>query len=61
MILAAYSDRPEAFQREIIHTGFEGTPIFSGGIEMQLSEEDQNNIIEYGVEEKIAAINGAQD
>jgi len=49
MILAAYSERPKAFHREIIHTGFEGNPRFSGGIEMQLSKEYQNNIFWHGV------------
>jgi hypothetical protein len=49
MILAANSDRPEAFHREIIHTGFEGNPRFSGGIEMQLSKEYQNNLFRHEV------------
>ncbi|MDP1761655.1 MAG: hypothetical protein Q8L43_05475, partial [Deltaproteobacteria bacterium] len=48
MILAASSDRPLAFHREIIHTGFEGNPRFSGGIEMQLSKEYRN--IFFGME-----------
>jgi len=49
MILAPYSDRPEAFQREIINNGFEDNPTFSGGIEMQLSKEYQNNLFRHGV------------
>jgi hypothetical protein len=52
MILAAYSDRPEAFHREIINTGFEGNPRFSGGIEMQLSKEYQNNLFRHRVAER---------
>jgi hypothetical protein len=49
IILAAYSDRPEAFHRDIIHTGFEGNPRFSGRIGMQLSKEYRNNSFWHGV------------
>jgi hypothetical protein len=48
------SDMPEASYRKIIHTGFEGNPRFSGGIEMQLPKEDQNNLFRRGVAGSIA-------
>jgi hypothetical protein len=56
MILAPHSDRPEAFHREIIYTGFEGNPRFSGGIEMQLIGRISKQFISAWRSGKIAVI-----
>ena len=50
--LAQHSSGAAAFQREIVHTEFEGNPRVPDGIEMQLSEEYQNNIFWHGVAER---------
>jgi hypothetical protein len=43
---------PEAFHREIIHTGFEDNPRITAGIDEQLSKEYQNNLFRHGVAER---------
>jgi hypothetical protein len=50
--LGRHSDRPAVFHRETIHNAFGGNPRFSGGIEVQLSKEYQNNFFWHGVAER---------
>jgi hypothetical protein len=49
--LGRHADRPAAFHRKIVHHESGRNPRFSGGIEMQLSQEYQNIFIGHRVAE----------